>query len=216
MRSAAILAGGQATRFGGRDKSALVVDGRTILQRQVAELSRVPGLREILVVGSRGPRGSSNSSGSGGSSGFEQRHPCPGTRAVDDLVPGSGPLGGIHRALTEAQGAPVFVAACDMPFITAPFVEHLFELSRDVDLVVPFTERGYHPLCAVYSRACLGPITRRLGERRLKVIELADEVRTRIVAADELDRFGGRHRLLANVNTPADFAEVEALHDHQL
>ena len=29
-RSAAILAGGQATRFGGRDKSALLVDGRAI------------------------------------------------------------------------------------------------------------------------------------------------------------------------------------------
>ena len=38
MQSAAILAGGDARRFGGRDKSALVVDGRTILERQIAEL----------------------------------------------------------------------------------------------------------------------------------------------------------------------------------
>jgi len=29
MESAAILAGGQATRFGGRDKSALLIDGRS-------------------------------------------------------------------------------------------------------------------------------------------------------------------------------------------
>jgi molybdopterin-guanine dinucleotide biosynthesis protein A len=39
MHSVAILAGGDARRFGGRDKSALVVDGRTILERQIAELS---------------------------------------------------------------------------------------------------------------------------------------------------------------------------------
>ena len=38
-RSVAILAGGQATRFGGRDKSALLVDGRSILDRQLAALA---------------------------------------------------------------------------------------------------------------------------------------------------------------------------------
>ncbi len=38
MVTAAILAGGQATRFGGRDKSALIVEGRSILERQIAEL----------------------------------------------------------------------------------------------------------------------------------------------------------------------------------
>ena len=49
MLTAAILAGGRATRFGGRDKSALVVEGRTILDRQVSELSQIAG--EILLVG---------------------------------------------------------------------------------------------------------------------------------------------------------------------
>ena len=51
MRSAAILTGGRASRFGGRDKSALVVEGRTILDRQLAMLRGVPHLGEILVVG---------------------------------------------------------------------------------------------------------------------------------------------------------------------
>ena len=49
MLSVAILAGGDARRFGGRDKSALVVDGRTILERQIAELSTVtPDLHATL------------------------------------------------------------------------------------------------------------------------------------------------------------------------
>ena len=48
MFSAAILNGGQATRFGGRDKSALIVDGRTIRDRQIAELSLLTD--DILVV----------------------------------------------------------------------------------------------------------------------------------------------------------------------
>ena len=41
MTSAAILAGGRARRFGGRDKSALLVGGRTILERQIDALDGV-------------------------------------------------------------------------------------------------------------------------------------------------------------------------------
>jgi molybdopterin-guanine dinucleotide biosynthesis protein A len=39
MPSAAIAAGGQARRFGGRDKSGLLVEGRSILDRQLGTLS---------------------------------------------------------------------------------------------------------------------------------------------------------------------------------
>jgi len=41
VASAAILAGGQARRFGGRDKSELRVGGRRILERQLDELRRL-------------------------------------------------------------------------------------------------------------------------------------------------------------------------------
>ena len=176
MFSAAILNGGAATRFGGRDKSALVVDGRTIRDRQVAELSRVT--TEILVV----------------------------TR---DIVPGCGPLGGLHTALTDAQGDAVFVVACDMPFIEAPFVEYLLDLTREAEVVVPRTERGYHPLCAAYTRGCLPAVTRRLAQRQLKMADLFADVRTRVVTSEEIDRFGDRNRLLANVNTQAEYTDIQ-------
>ena len=47
--AAAILAGGRARRFGGRDKSRLVVGGRTIIVRQLEILQQVA--REVFVVG---------------------------------------------------------------------------------------------------------------------------------------------------------------------
>ncbi len=40
------------------------------------------------------------------------------------------------------------------------------------------------------------------------------DVRTRIVTPEELDRFGGERKLLANINTPAEYAGLAALHDH--
>ena len=80
---------------------------------------------------------------------------------------------------------------------------------------MPRTERGYHPLCAVYTRACLPAVERRLAERRLKMLDLLHDLRVRVVTADELGRFGDRDRLLANVNTPAEYAGLEALQGHK-
>ena len=81
---------------------------------------------------------------------------------------------------------------------------------------MPRSERGYHPLCAVYTRACLEPAAARLADRRLKMRELVDSVRTRVVPVDEIRQFGDPDRLLANVNTPADYAGLEALQGHKL
>ena len=194
MWSAAILAGGRATRFGGRDKGALVVDRRPIRDRQIEALSAVTD--DILIVG-------------GG-----VRH--PGARSIADAVGGCGPMGGLHAALLVARGAAVFVVACDMPYVTAPFVAHLLELADGVDIVVPRTEHGYHPLAAVYTSQCRDAIARHIAERRLTMRDLFAELRTRVVTSEELERFGDRHRLLANVNTPADYAGLEALQGHKL
>ncbi|MBZ5558392.1 MAG: molybdenum cofactor guanylyltransferase [Acidobacteriia bacterium] len=207
MHSVAILLGGQAMRFGGRDKSALVVDGRTILDRQRAELSSLSG--DILLVG-------------GDMAVVARAFQASGSpvRTIADLIPGCGPLGGVHAALTEARGDAVFVVACDMPYVTAALGAFLLGLARDADLVVPRTERGYHPLCAVYTRACLAPIARRLEARRLALKDLvADaDLRARVVTAEEIGRFGECDRLLANVNTPAEYAGLvgtDALHGHR-
>ena len=196
--SGAILAGGQSTRFGGRDKSALLLDGRPILDHQIAALT--PAVDEVLIVG--GPRAT-----------------------IHDIVPGCGPLGGLHAALTAAHGGAVLMVACDMPYLSTPFLTYLLSFATEADIVVPQSERGYHPLCAVYTRACLEPVAARLADRRLRIRELAgdvrtrelvDSLRTRVVPVDEIRKFGDPDRLLANVNTPADYAGLEALQGHKL
>lgn len=191
MYSAAILVGGQAHRFRGRDKSALIVGGRPILERQIAELAQLTS--DILIVG-------------GDPSAFA----IDGVRHVADKVPGCGPLGGLHAALTDALGDATVIVACDMPYVSAPLLRYLLELTRGADGVVPRTEDGYHPLCAAYTRACIEPIARRLADGRLKMTDLFDDLRIRIVTAEEIDAFGDRRRLLANVNTPAEYSAIEA------
>jgi molybdopterin-guanine dinucleotide biosynthesis protein A len=197
MHSAAILSGGRAARFGGRDKSALVVGGRSILLRQLRELTQVAG--DVMIIGGNPPRDAIGTA-----------------RVLQDHIPGCGPLGGLHAALAEATGEAVVVVACDMPYVTAALLRHLLTLTCEADAVVPRTARGYHPLCAAYTRACLEPVVRRLGDGRLQMSGLFDEVRVRSVTGDELGAFGDPDRLLANINSPDEYLELAALQGHEL
>jgi molybdopterin-guanine dinucleotide biosynthesis protein A len=64
-------------------------------------------------------------------------------------------------------------------------------------------------------RACLGPVAARLADRRLALRGLIDDVPVRVVTDDEIVRFGASSWLLANVNTPAEYASLEALQGHK-
>ncbi len=189
--SAAILLGGKASRFDGRDKSALVVDGQTILTTQTAVLSDVAS--DLMLVG-----------------GAVRVDVPDSVRHVPDLVPGCGPLSGVHAALSAARNDATLMLACDMPFVSAPLLRYLLSLADGPDVVVPKTERGYHPLCAVYSRACIEPAARRLAGGQFKLAGLFDEMRVHVVTADALSAFGDPDRLLANVNTSIEYRAIEA------
>ena len=196
MRSAAILAGGRASRFGGRDKSALVVEGRPILDRQLAALAQVAD-DVMLVVG-------------------EEPGPRADVRVIRDRVTASGPLGGLDAALTAARHDTLVLLACDMPFVTARLLGHLLALTTGVDAVVPRTERGYHPLCAAYTRACQPAIAVRLDRGQFRMVDFLADVRVRVVCGDELAALGDHHRLLANINTPAEYEGLDRTIGHEL
>lgn len=208
MPSAAILAGGWARRFDGHDKSALVVGGRTILERQVSVLSQLTD--DILLVGSRHalPVAVANAT----------------LRQISDRIPDCGPLGGLDAALAACRSETLIVVACDMPFVSAAFLGHMATLADDrpgLYAVVPKTKRGYHPLSAVYTRACQPAISRHIADRRLALVDLieglgqSDRGRVQLVTGAELEVFGDPDRLLANVNTPTEYEELEALYDHR-
>ena len=206
MPSAAILAGGHATRFGGRDKSALVVGGRSILLRQIEELSQIAD--DILIVGRshpihEGPDGTPEAALPARLNGATLRH-------IPDITSSCGPLGGLDAALAAARHQQVVVVACDMPFVTARFLAFLLSLAGEAEAIVPRTEDGYHPLCAVYTRECRPAVARRLAEGKLSMRGLLEDVRVRVVEGATLDACGDRARLLANVNSPAALEAVLA------
>jgi molybdopterin-guanine dinucleotide biosynthesis protein A len=187
--SGAILAGGRARRFGGRDKSSLVVEGRRIVERQLGALAAITS--EVFVVGGA---------------------PGPfaglGVTVVPDVRPGSGPLGGLYTALTHARAPLVLVLACDLPMVDARFLAHLSRSIGDAEVCVPRDARGWHPLCACYATRCLPAIAARLEAGRLKVSDALADLRRVEVGPDELARLDPSGLLLSNVNSADDYAAL--------
>jgi hypothetical protein len=52
--------------------------------------------------------------------------------------------------------------------------------------------------------------------RQLRIREPIGGLRTRIVTAEEIDRFRHRHPRIANPNTMADDVDLEAIRSHEL
>lgn len=195
MTSAAILTGGRARRFDGLDKSQLRVGGRTILERQLDALHGL--VDRIWLAGYHGP----------------EQLPPP-LLALPDRKPGDGPLAGLDAALAAEPSGTVLLLACDMPNVTAAFLRHLLSQLDDVDAVVPRTERGYHPLCAVYAQSCRAAVQRRLDQGHLRMRDLLADLRIRTVDGAELASFGEPDSLLANVNTRAALDALESQQNH--
>jgi molybdopterin-guanine dinucleotide biosynthesis protein A len=193
MLSAAILSGGAARRFNGRDKGALIINGRSILERQLVVLGSLTD--DIMIVG-RDPSWLT--------------HPPCRYRVVFDRFADCGPLAGLDAALAEAVHQLVVIVACDMPYITAPLLGRLAALAAgdDVDAAVPRTTRGDHPLCAAYTQRCRPVVLRRLTERGLAMKDLLKDLRVLTLDEQELRQFGAPQHLLANVNTPDDYASL--------
>jgi molybdopterin-guanine dinucleotide biosynthesis protein A len=68
----------------------------------------------------------------------------------------------------------------------------------------------------VYARACRNAVARRLDRRDLTMTGLLEGMRVRVIDSSDLEPFGNSDRLLANVNTPVEFNELEALLGHKL
>ena len=131
-----------------------------------------------------------------------------GVRIVADHIPGAGALGGLYTALMEAPTEQVLVIACDMPFLTAPFLTYLVERGRDAAAVVPKDTRGLHPLCASYTRRLAVHLRARIDAGHLRVGDALLELPVETVGPAELAPFDPDGRLLCNINTPHDYTRA--------
>ncbi|MEE2710112.1 MAG: molybdenum cofactor guanylyltransferase [Gemmatimonadota bacterium] len=182
-----ILAGGKSRRFG-ENKALSMFQGEWLIERLIRSVRQVTD--EVLLV-----------------TNTPAEYAFLGLPMTGDLKPGCGSLGGIYTGLKTMDTSHGICIACDMPFVSSSFLMYMVDFADGVnDVVVPRSDYGFEPMCAVYSAACVGPIERKLNEGDLKIIRFYDEVKVKIITTDDTELF--TRQILFNVNTREDYDEA--------
>ncbi len=151
--SVAILGGGLSSRFGS-DKAHALAGERPLAQWVVERFSAVSDDVFLQLT--------------------ERVRSPEGVRTCYDLIPGGGPLSGIHGALRHARHPRVFITACDMPGVD-PRLPGVLASREGFEAVVPVWRNGWiEPLCALYHRSLLPRAESMLSEGSHRLARLLD------------------------------------------
>lgn len=134
-----------------------------------------------------------------------------GMRLFDDAIPDMGSLGGIYTGLLKSAAERCFVAACDMPFLNAALIARMVEISSGGDVLIAKLNEGMEPLHAVYSKACIEPISELLSKGDLKIINFFPKVKVVEISEEEVRKFDPELLSFLNINTWADLKRAEEL-----
>jgi molybdopterin-guanine dinucleotide biosynthesis protein A len=176
----------------GRDKALLELGGAPLIVRTARLVESVAG--PAIVVGD--------------SAAFRSL----GLRTVADDWPGAGPLGGIATALRAAAAPWSLVVACDLPYLTKPWLEYALAraLASQADAVIPMNVSGTEPLCAVYHQRAEPGIRRALTGGNKKVKDAIASLRVELIEPAEWKAFDSEGYLFKNMNSPTDYEEARA------
>jgi FdhD protein len=210
---AAVLAGGSSTRMG-RDKAAVEVDGRSLLDRTVATLRSVAGVVDPVLIVGGGQAWTPRPPAAGGPEGTS----APDRVHVDDAESGGGPLAGLATALAAA---PEHVGDADVALVTG--VDHPWLVTDVLDLLVArghraadevlaamlVTDRGPQPLLSAYRPAARTVVDAAVaaGERRLRVVP--DLLTHAAIDPTEWRRYDPAGLTAVDVDTPHELADAE-------
>jgi molybdenum cofactor guanylyltransferase len=163
--TAYILAGGRSSRMG-RDKAMLLLAGRTLLARAVATARTVA--TEVVLLGDRPDLQGAD-------------------RAIPDLHPGCGPVGGMETALRDLacrpDDSPQAEWACflpvDMPFLPAGLYAALMYRWLDqapfgIRAAYPTVDECPQPLISLLHRSVLPYLTAAVEIGHLKVASVLE------------------------------------------
>lgn len=179
-----VLAGGQATRMGGGDKTLRLLHGQPLLEHILARLA--PQCATLAINANGDPA----------------RFARFGLPVWPDEAPGLGPLGGVLAAL-EASPLPfVLTVPGDAPFLPPDLVSRLHAGRGGAAVAQAHSAGRTHPVVALWPRALAPALRQALAAGERAVGRFAATHGAALVA------WPGEPFL--NLNTPEDLARAEA------
>lgn len=175
----------------GTDKSFVILEGRTLLERMLDLARSVTD--DVRIVGDADK--------------FSRFAP-----AIPDVFRDCGPLGGIHAALRASETELNLILAVDIPFVSREFLMYLVERARTetaATVTAVRTERRWQPLCTIYRPQFANSAEESLRAGRYKIGPLIEEARTLAITDADLQGAGFSIALFRNLNTPLDLQAAE-------
>lgn len=194
-----VLAGGRGRRFGGADKSRLVLAGRPLIAHVVGRLA--PQVREIVIsVGSP-----------------DVRPPEPGVRLCPDRPPpgpATGPLVGLVSVMTDLDDrgdgdSPLLTVPVDTPFLPLDLAGRLAAALGGTDAPVAYaaTRIRTHPIVALWAPSSRGLVREAFARRP----DASLHGMMTVLAAVRVIFPDLPHDPFFNINTPKDLEEAERI-----
>ena len=84
-------------------------------------------------------------------------------------------------------------------------------IEQGIEVVVPETQAGFEPLCAVYSKNCLKPIEQQIIQNKLRIRQLFKKRRVKKISEKILREQDPDLISFFNINTPQDQEKAEKM-----
>ncbi|MBQ1366659.1 MAG: molybdenum cofactor guanylyltransferase [Firmicutes bacterium] len=179
--SVIILAGGRSSRMG-TDKAKLKLGGKTLLDLTVEKVQNL-GISDIVISGCSD---------------------CPEkTRYAPDLIPGRGPLSGIHAGLKQIRSQCSLVLPVDMPLIPEETLKLLIAAHGSFPITALTLDNRPEPLVAVYDAFLAQDCEEILQQEKHSPRRLFDQYGYYPVP------YTKDPALLINCNTPEEFKKIK-------
>jgi len=188
LTAVVILAGGKSKRMG-RDKLALSVNGRTLLESAVSRFKEKFDDVYISVADA-------------------EKYPEIKAGRIVDILPGAGPLSGLHAALAELSCDGVFLVAADLPFASPHTAGRVIKLCRNSEAsVIRLPDGKLEPLFGYYKKTLLSRCEVAIASGDYRMTELLYKADTRFISPNELGDLWSE-TMIININSPEDFKKV--------
>ncbi|WP_103864132.1 molybdenum cofactor guanylyltransferase [Aquimarina sp. I32.4] len=123
---------------------------------------------------------------------------------IEDIIPDSGPIAGLHTGLSHTTTINNLVISCDVPMLTTSFLEKLLPYTnKDYDIVQFKAQEKTIPLIALYKKQCVDQCFKLLssGEKRLRKLVTSLHTKTITVSKNE-------YVFVTNINTTTDLKTI--------
>lgn len=189
-----ILAGGENRRIP-YIKGLLKVNGLTIIERNLNILKQI---FHRVVISTNSP---------------EIYFPF-GVPLIGDIIKERGPMAGIFSVLVSAWVEPVFVIACDMPFVKKELIVYMkdrFEelsLRNDIDAMIPRFNGQVEPLFGIYNPSIKDRVEESLKAGQKGLYVFLQNINTVYIEEQEIRDVDPDGLSFVNINTLEDYEKI--------